>query len=186
MGRRSLKAERREQILEAFEQCVAQHGLAGTTLDRVAEIAGLGRPAIRHNVGNRDALIRAALDRIVDHHERMHRALPRGVDALLRHLFTGAFSGEPDAEDAVLDELFALRHRDPELAERLDEVYRRFQETIARELRAETDATLTDCRRAAYLIMALAYGASTFSGLGVGARRGRDALEQARAIVAAL
>jgi len=192
MGRRSLKAERREQILEAFEACVAEHGLEGTTLERVAEYAGLGRPAIRHNVGNREALIDAALDRIILRHEAAYaditKALPRTqrVQALSQYLFTGGFTGEPDAEDALLDELFALRHRDPLIAKRLDLMYRRFQRTIARELERETEASRSECNRVAYLIMVLAYGHSTFCGLGPGKRRGTVCREHALALVAEL
>lgn len=186
MGRRSLKAQRREEILDAFEACVARYGMEGTTLERVAEFAGLGRPAIRHNVGNREALIDAALERIVERHEDAYCDLPQGVDPLLTYLFVGEFSGAPDAQDAVLDELFALRHRDAEIARRLDGIYREFQDVIAKELQKETGATVRACRSAAYVIMAMAYGASTFSGLGVGARRGREALAYARQIVAGL
>ena len=54
MARPSVKEERREQILTAYEQCVARYGVEGATLDKVAEEAGLARPLIRHNIGNRE------------------------------------------------------------------------------------------------------------------------------------
>lgn len=59
MARPSLKNQRREQIINAAMQCVAHHGVSGLTLDKVAEIARLARPLIRHNVGNRQQLIQA-------------------------------------------------------------------------------------------------------------------------------
>ena len=190
MGRRSLQAERKEQILVAFERCVAAHGLEGTTLERVAAFAGLGRPAIRHNIGNRDALIAAALERIVQKHEDAYASLVDGLpatgrgDAVLRYLFGGPFSsGDPDEEDMVLDELFALRHRDADIAVRLDAVYRRLQQTLASVLVAEHSATAGACRRVAYLVMALAYGHSTFQGLGVGKRRSPAAFRAAQRMV---
>lgn len=187
MGRRSLKEERAEQILEAFERCVADHGLAGATLERVAEYAGLGRPAIRHNVGNREALIEAALERIATRHKHSYAAiadqLPSSgrVEAMLGYLFVGPFSGPADQEDAVLDELFAVRHREPRVAELLDEVYADLQATLARELRREyPGASRARCRTVAYQLMALAFGHSTFSTLDIGARRGPTALRLAR------
>ena len=63
MARPDIKDERREQILDAFEVCVARHGVEGATLAKTAEVAGLARPLVRHNVGNRDALLVALVDR---------------------------------------------------------------------------------------------------------------------------
>ncbi len=63
MPRPSLKEERRSQILEAYEVCVARYGVEGATLERIAEEAGLARALIRHNVGNREDLLAALMDR---------------------------------------------------------------------------------------------------------------------------
>ena len=63
MGRPSLKKERFEEILDAFERCVARYGLAGATLEQVAAEAGLARPLIRHHIGNRDDLVDALINR---------------------------------------------------------------------------------------------------------------------------
>ncbi len=193
MGRRSVRAERRQQILVGFEHCIAEHGLAGVTLERVAEYAGVGRAAIRHNVGNRDALIEAALQRIAERHRRQYASLVAAlpgedrVEALMRYLFVGAFSGPLDAEDVVLDELFAVRHREPKVAELLASTYRDLESTIAGELVAcYPRAGRARCKRVAYLIMSLAFGHSTFNGLIGGARRGRATLDCARELVAQL
>lgn len=194
MGRRSVKEERTEQILTAFEQCVAAHGLEGVTLERVAEVAKVGRPDIRHHVGNRDDLVKAALERIALRHKEAYaqvaQALPDNerVEALLQYLFVGPFSpGTVDAEDSVLDALFAARHREPRVAKLLVETYEELESIIAAELRKEhPNATRNDCSRVAYGLMALAFGHSTFSGLGNGARRGPSTLAQARALVQTL
>lgn len=65
MARPDIKDERRDQILDAFETCVARYGVAGATLAKTAEIAGLARPLVRHNVGNREDLLKALVDRIL-------------------------------------------------------------------------------------------------------------------------
>ena len=75
MPRRSLKEERRSQILDAFEICVARYGVEGATLERVAEEAGLARPLIRHNVGNREDLLDALLERYLESSEHSMRQL---------------------------------------------------------------------------------------------------------------
>jgi AcrR family transcriptional regulator len=63
MARPSIKAQRAEEILDAYELCVVRYGVEGSTLERVAEQAGLARPLIRHHVGNRDDLLEALADR---------------------------------------------------------------------------------------------------------------------------
>jgi len=63
MPRPDLKNERREQILLAFERCVARFGMEGATLERTAKEAGLARALIRHNVGNKDDLIAEMTER---------------------------------------------------------------------------------------------------------------------------
>lgn len=193
MGRKSRKEERADQILEAFGRCVADHGLAGATLERIAAYANLGRPAIRHNIGNREAVIEAALLRLAAQHKARYAAVADALPdrdrtaALLRYLFTGPFSGPVDEEDAIIDELFAVRHREPTVAALLEDTYRDLQGTIAAELfRDHPLAGRGRCSSVAYLIMALAFGHSTFSGLGVGGRRGKIALQQAQAVVATL
>ncbi|MGB5811036.1 MAG: TetR/AcrR family transcriptional regulator [Polyangiales bacterium] len=193
MGRKNLKDERTDQILAAFGRCVAEHGLAGATLERIAEYADLGRPAIRHNIGNREAVIEAAMLRLATQHKARYAAIVEALpdhdrtDALLRYLFTGPFSGPLDEEDAVIDELFAVRHREPKVAALLDDAYRDLQRIITAELmRDHPKAGQGQCTGVAYLIMALAFGHSTYAGLGIGKRRGQLALRQARAMVGAL
>ncbi|WP_419813271.1 TetR/AcrR family transcriptional regulator [Bacterioplanoides sp.] len=56
MSRPSLKEQRYQQVMDAYEACVARYGLEGATLERIAEKADLARPLIRHNVGNRREL----------------------------------------------------------------------------------------------------------------------------------
>lgn len=66
MARPDIKETRREQIFKAFETCVARYGVEGATLAKTAEQAGLARPLVRHNVGNRDDLIDALTERFLE------------------------------------------------------------------------------------------------------------------------
>ncbi len=65
MPRPSLKSERKDQILDAYEACVARYGIEGASLEKIAEEAGLARPLIRHNIGNREALLEALVERFL-------------------------------------------------------------------------------------------------------------------------
>ena len=63
MARPSRKEARSEEILDACERCIVQFGVAGATLQRVADECGLARPLLHHYVGNRDDLLNAAIER---------------------------------------------------------------------------------------------------------------------------
>ena len=65
MARPNLMGQRRQQILDAFEVCVARYGVEGATLAKTAEQAGLARALIRHNLGNREDLVTALTDQFV-------------------------------------------------------------------------------------------------------------------------
>jgi len=75
MGRRSLQNERTEQIIMAFIECVKEYGLEGASLERTAEKAGVKRSIIRHYVGNRDKLIEASVNWIINAHLHQWDAL---------------------------------------------------------------------------------------------------------------
>ncbi len=65
MARPDLSAERTEQILDAFERSVIKHGIEASSLEKVAQEAGVKRPIIRHYIGNREQLILALAERVV-------------------------------------------------------------------------------------------------------------------------
>ena len=63
MARPSLKEQRSKEILDAFERCVARYGVEGATLEKTAEEAGLQRSLLRHNIGNREDLLDALVNK---------------------------------------------------------------------------------------------------------------------------
>ena len=64
-GRPTVAPERRQQILDAVEVCIIRYGLGATTLERIADEAGLTRSNLAHFVGNRDEILDAALTQCV-------------------------------------------------------------------------------------------------------------------------
>ncbi|WP_158524839.1 TetR/AcrR family transcriptional regulator [Phaeobacter piscinae] len=66
MPRPSLKDQRSEEILDAYLTCVARFGLEGATQERIAAEAGVKRPLLRHYLGNRDQMIAALTQHVVD------------------------------------------------------------------------------------------------------------------------
>jgi AcrR family transcriptional regulator len=110
-GRPPRSDERRLQILEAFERCLARNGLEATTLEDVAREAGLQRAMIRHCVGNRDTLVREATEHLAaQYRSRAAHALDEegdalDVDALLDFFFLGDFVFGLPEQDRVVDSL---------------------------------------------------------------------------------
>ena len=50
--------ERRSQLLDAAERCFERWGVARTSMDDIAEAAGVSRPTLYRHLGDRDSLIR--------------------------------------------------------------------------------------------------------------------------------
>ena len=118
-----MKEERRDQILDAYEHCVARFGIEGATLEVTAKQAGLARALIRHNVGNRADLMAALVERFL---ARSRSSLDDMIDALpsrnrLATLVDWLF--DPDYLDPQIvllsEALIAASADDPALARKM-------------------------------------------------------------------
>ena len=137
VGRPPVAVERREQIFDAVEQCLLELGLSGTTLEAIAQRAGMTRSAIAYFVGNRDDVIDAAVARSVGRFiSSMRRAVEDVPPQKQLERFTG-FVLESDRERTgmitVMDEVIAYAHHDAHANEQLRIAYddlQRFVEHI--------------------------------------------------------
>lgn len=102
MPRPDIKDQRREQILDAFERCIAIHGVAGAGLDLIAKEAGLARALIRHNIGNREDLLTAAVARFTERTSAEWRATLAQLPVSRRH-------------ETLVDWLFDPKYSDPDM-----------------------------------------------------------------------
>lgn len=57
MGRPSKRAERRQQILQAFARVLAQHGYAGATINAVASEAGVAAGLLHHHFADKREML---------------------------------------------------------------------------------------------------------------------------------
>ena len=134
MGRPSKKQERTEEILQAFQRCVARFGLEGSSLERIAEEAGLQRSLVRHFVGNRDDLIAMLADRVIAQSDAQWSAFlemlpPQGaVEALLEGLFHEA-SSDPEFV-LVIESLIFASSQKPELQQLMQQWLKRFTDDV--------------------------------------------------------
>ena len=193
MSRPSVADQRRAQILESFHRCLVRDGLEGTSLDAVAREAGIARSALRHFVGNRDALLREAVVHLADAYRHDFEArvdsLPADarLDALLAFLFSAGFTQDHDAEDHAIEALLAVARHDEGAREALRALYEDFVRMVSVELRAAfPDAPRARIQETPYAVVCLAEANSTMEGLGLAGRRSRDARKAAQRLLDSL
>ena len=126
--RRLPRAERREQLLAAATQAFARAGFAATSLDDIAEAAGISRVLLYRHFDSKTDLYRAVLDRAI---QRLTAAVGTrdytyaSIDALL-----GAAAEDPDGFRL----LFHHAAREPEFRQQMDRFRRGMVATARREL----------------------------------------------------
>ena len=161
MPRPNIKQERRSQILDAYEICLSRYGVEGTTLDQVAEEAGLARPLIRHNVGNRDELLAATVERFIERSDESIRQLLNALPDIdpLATLIEWLF--DPSSSDPrlvlVSSALIAAGANDPALARIMRKWTRDFVDMVADIVRVSHPETDEDVIRAVATGIASAY-----------------------------
>ena len=192
-GRPPRTEVRRLEILEAFGRCVARSGLEATTLEDVAQEAGLQRAMIRHHVGNRDTLVRKATEYLsAQYLSRAAEALdaegnPLDVDALLDFFFLGDYVFGMPEQNRVFDSLLFAAASDPEACASLRAVYESIDELVRKHLvRLVPSAEPDRIGSAAWAIVCLAEQNITMLGLGFPPRRSQGLREIARALVVSL
>ncbi|RGE20019.1 TetR/AcrR family transcriptional regulator [Leucobacter sp. wl10] len=118
MARPSVAGERREQIIEATLQTISERGISGTTLDRIADAAGMSRGHVRHFAGNRDRLLLDAARAFYADESGAPAILPNTVDDLdgaLDYLLGEEFASS-SAENAIVLAFVELARTDAEIA----------------------------------------------------------------------
>lgn len=163
MGRKSLVAERTSQIIDAFETCILQYGLAGASLQRTAETAGLNLGMIHHYIGRRNDLIQAMVKRLIARQTEGITALMDGVPqgSQIYTLLDAFFMDETDNDVLLLEALLTEADRDPFLEEMLKEINTLYLEIWTNSLQQHhPHQTVDRCQEIAVSILSLAYGES--------------------------
>jgi AcrR family transcriptional regulator len=126
--RRLRRAERREQLLAAATQAFARGGFAATSLDDIAQAAGISRVLLYRHFDSKTDLYLAVLDRAM---KRLTAAVGTrdytyaSIDALL-----GAAATDPDGFRL----LFHHAAREPEFRQQMDRFRKGMITTARREL----------------------------------------------------
>ncbi len=154
-----------------MERCIARYGVEGATLERIADEAGMKRPALRHFVGNREALLDAVSDRFfaraADDNAALETAVDEGLNAdrLLDLLFDATPSDTQSM--LVVEALIAASAADRQMARRMRRYVDEFTEVVAKTLRNEfPNATRDDCLDVAAGIVGICFNVESLSPLG--------------------
>jgi AcrR family transcriptional regulator len=171
MGRKSLKVERIEEILDGFERCVEAKGLQGTTLDHIAEEAGMARRMIHHYVGNRKQVIDAGVARIIKKFEssvlaHIESAPPEDrFETAFNFIFSEEFNHLPATR--LVAALLPVSLYDSEVQSSVKSIYDFFQKGLIQELgQLRLQASPEQISQAAYSIMCLSFGGGWMGNIG--------------------
>jgi AcrR family transcriptional regulator len=146
--RRQRQAETREALLAAAAKVFAERGLAGASLDQIAERAGYTRGAIYANFADKDDLFLTLVQRHKDAFiHRFDQAASLDTPDQRLHAIQALLTAGPPgiaADWTVLwTELWLHAARRPQVARRLAEHERRYRAAVARLLAtAATDLGL--------------------------------------------
>ena len=105
--RRRSSEERRQQIVSVTLDLVAEYGVRGTTLARIAAVIGVTTPALYAHFSGRREILLAALQVLFEHRTEFHRQ-PAGGDALerLRDIARGHTQLVETPDDRSMSALF--------------------------------------------------------------------------------
>ena len=172
MGRKDLSKVRRNQILDAFELCIIESGLFGTTLTTVAEKAKINRGQIHQYIGDRDALLSALVERLIEGYREGFAAYLEAYanspnsDSIVEYFFDEW--GRADSnDDVIIDALMAESAHNPHLRKLVLDAYSMLEDELAVSLHnLYPNTPMGRCQNVAYAIMSMAYGSSTMIWLG--------------------
>lgn len=184
MGRKSLADTRKTEILDAFEDCVVEHGLEASSFQRIAEVLEMDRAMIRHYFGSRDALVRAMIDRVIDRWASGLTSLaaevpPAPFDMLVEAFFSPALQGH--RAEALWAEVVAHSARSSSTRAALKAGYAALFRGVSDALaRCFPDVSARERARAGFNIALLLERSGTFKWIGVA----RSAHATARELIA--
>lgn len=169
--RPTLAPQREAEILRALEDCIREVGIAGLTVQKVAERSGYSRGHVRHYLGNKADQLRALIDVYSERYASTLERQAQSVDVdrrrelVLNELFGETWLESRPEDDVVLDHLNAYAGSNPDSGFSLAPMYERILAVIEDALSPVLDPPTA--RERARVVLALAYGVSSMIGLGL-------------------
>jgi AcrR family transcriptional regulator len=191
-GRPSIALARRAEIVEAYIECIREHGMAGATVDKVAQSLGVSRTLVFHYFGDMQTLSRAVVEHIVSNTIRNMTAARHGLSIAARQQALIDFAVEgPDFSElrdlVVQAEVNALAGHDAGVATMLSEMWEVWIAAVVDELSACFPAAeRSRCEWVGYALACLGEQHWWLTFLGPGAQRKADARRAAENLISNL
>ena len=172
MGRKNIAAERREDILDAFEHCILERGIQGSSFQHIAHVLGMDRNIVSHYFGNRDTLVDAMTERIVNEFDsRMKEALANLEQSTSIMELVDAFYGQENSierTEILWAEISAYATRSETVRNRLKQSYDKLFWSVGEVLKCEyPNVPKKQLQTAVYTVVTLLDRSSTFEWIGV-------------------
>jgi AcrR family transcriptional regulator len=172
VGRPSLAAVRREELLDAVEACITAQGVAGTTVAAVAKLAGTQPSKVHHYLGSRSEMLTAAVERAVRRVEELvvdamtNTPSHQRLETQLAVLFGDGLTA-PEVNQ-LIDHLVAASYLDVAIHSAVSKMYQRFLEILRDSIEAAYPAADPSRRQStAMAILALAHASPTIDSLAI-------------------
>jgi len=172
VGRPSKAPERRDQILDAMEVCVREHGIGQASMRRIADQSGLSLQMVSHYFGNKEQLVLAFVMRVgeklaVEVDTAISGSTPQEkLTSLIQFLCSDRYKRIP-GNDVIGREIWGLAERDPDIRTIVWGWYDRSIASISETIsEAYPVAAPERCRETAYAILCLTEANEFFSGIG--------------------
>lgn len=124
-----------EAILVATLELLAKNGFDGTSLDAVAQRAGVGKPTLYRRWSSKQDLVIAAIERLADQAEMPERGSPRErLTAFMEEWWNLTAHPELLSVTRVLASLLGDVQRHPELGEAVHQSFLRNRRNLMHEL----------------------------------------------------
>lgn len=176
MGRPSLVDARRVEILDAFERCLGHYGLEGSSLERIAEEAGMQRSILRHYVGNREDLVAALCERVVATYCNDLKLFASQIDPTRRiaQVLEYLLPDQPRESTnriMVVESLIAAAENDASIRDQMNHYVDSFVQIIADQLRLQFPHQRPQkCWQTAYGAICICFNQASLASLGLPAR----------------
>jgi AcrR family transcriptional regulator len=149
-GGRARGRERREQVVAAAIEVIAERGHASTRIADIAERAGMSPGHVLYYFGTKDLVLMEALRSV---EERMHAeagaelaAIPAGPERLRRLLELNIPDGRADPGWSLWLEAWSLASHDDAVRDLIAELEARWKDLLASVVRAGVSAGAFRCR----------------------------------------
>lgn len=189
MGRPSLAEKRKSEILDAFGRCVARFGLEGSSLEKIAEEAGMRRSILRHYIGNRDELVEALAEKVISDYRQQMQILLQNLPSKNRtqHLVNFLLPTSPIGSTEqllVIEGLIGAANQYPKVRKLVFEYVDEFIETVADQIKLISPKTPAKKRwDAAYGLVCISFNQESLQPLKLPERYLRGARNMAKSLI---